>query len=186
MYQYLLIGDLQISVQNSHSLWFATFFSLNTHIYIPSRIWSLSHGFPVSTTTFFGPLIKLILPQALWWPFERKLHIKIYIKYTVFTKSFQTNMAIRPKVCQLSKYTGPLNNLLAAIYPCVSLNTYIKQITRTYYIFFSVQIITFSWLLVCSSQLKKVAWTSWKLQFCMWYKLAIYIAKIRLLLFWSD
>lgn len=116
MYQYLLIGDLQISVQNSHSLWFATFFSLNTHIYIPSRIWSLSHGFPVSTTTFFGPLIKLILPQALWWPFERKLHIKI---------------------CQLSKYTGPLNNLLAAIYPCVSLNTYIKQIiTRTYYIFF--------------------------------------------------
>lgn len=137
MNQYLLIGDLQISVQNSHSLWFATFFSLNTHIYIPSRIWSLSHGFPVSTTTFFGPLIKLILPQALWWPFERKLHIKIYIKYTVFTKSFQTNMAIRPKVCQLSKYTGPLNNLLAAIYPCVSLNTYIKQIiTRTYYIFF--------------------------------------------------
>lgn len=52
------------------------FFFKHTHIYIPSRIWSLSHGFPVSTTTFFGPLIKLILPQALWWPFERKLHIK--------------------------------------------------------------------------------------------------------------
>lgn len=135
----------------------------------------------------FWPLNQTYTPTSSMMTFWKKTSYKnIYIKYTVFTKSFQTNMAIRPKVCQLSKYTGPLNNLLAAIYPCVSLNTYIKQITRTYYIFFSVQIITFSWLLVCSSQLKKVAWTSWKLQFCMWYKLAIYIAKIRLLLFWSD